>query len=456
MASGLRRWGLRTRVTAAFAFGALVLSLALSGLTYTVARGYLLRQRESVGLRNAYLSARLVNTGLRSANPDLPRLLNSLETEAGSRSVIFHRGEWFASTLLVGPDSIPQDLRRTVADGGAARQLHPLNGEPALVVGVPLPSVRAQYFELVPLGELDRTLRILGAVLGVGAMFTTFAGAAVGRWAASRLLRPLKEVTEAAAQVAEGSLDIRIDATEDKDLAVLAGSFNAMVDALQARLERDARFASDVSHELRSPLTTLSTSVDVMLSRRESLPERSQQALDLLAADVRRFERLVQDLLEISRSDSGAQALVLEELRLAELVLRAIETVEVDVEIGPGAGDAVVAADKRRIEQVVTNLATNALLHGGGLVRVGVERRGGDVVVQFDDSGPGVSPDDRERVFERFARGVGSDRRSDGDGVGLGLALVREHIRLHGGKAWVEDRLGGGARFCFSLPVVAS
>lgn len=449
----VRGLGLRARVTSAFALGALLLSVAMAVLTYTVTRSFLIRQRESTALRESYLSAQVVRAGLRAANSDVPRLLGSVETESGSKSLIRYRNEWFSSSLAVGRDAIPGDLRTRVEQGQPARQLSRFDGDPQLAIGIPLPAVDALYFELVPLTELDRTLRILASALAAGAGITTVAGAAVGRWAATRLFRPLHAVSDAAAEVASGQLEIRLDAGEDRDLAVLADSFNAMVDALQARIERDARFASDVSHELRSPLTTLSTSVDVMLSRRDEIPERPRQALDLLAADVRRFERLVQDLLEISRADAGAAVLAREEVRLAELVLRAIGPQEVEVEIGPGAGDATVMADKRRIEQVVTNLATNAILHGGGLDRVGILRDGDRLLVQFDDRGPGVAEDFRERIFERFARGSSNDRRADGDGVGLGLSLVKEHMRLHGGAVWVEDRPGGGARFVIAMDV---
>lgn len=450
----LRRMGMRSRVTAAFALGALLLSVSLSVMTYSLTRGFLVRQRESSALRQSYLHAQVVRAGLMTANSDVPRLLGSLDTGSGSQSVLRYRGRWFASSLAVGRHSVPPRLRDAVESGRPARQLTRVDGHAQLAIGVPLPAVDAVYFELVPLSELDRTLRILSGALGLAAAITTVAGAAVGRWAANRLLRPLREVSAAAADVAGGSLGIRLDAAEDRDLAGLADSFNAMVDALQARIERDARFASDVSHELRSPLTTLATAVDVMLARRSEMPDRARQALDLLAADVRRFERMVESLLEISRAEADGQAIVTEVVALAELVGHSLGPPGVPIVVEPDANGAMVRVDKRRIEQVVSNLAANALVHGGGLVRVGVRRRGQLVHLEFDDAGPGVPLDERERIFERFARVAGTDRRSAGDGVGLGLALVREHVRLHGGAAWVEDRPGGGARFVVALPEV--
>src|SRR6185369_10955725 len=116
----------------------------------------------------------------------------------------------------------------------------------------------------------------------------------------------------------------RLEATDDPHLGLLATSFNEMAQALEERVERDARFASDVSHELRSPLMTLSASTEVLQARREEMPERAAAALDLLVADVARFQGLVEDLLEISRFDAGAVRLHREDLQVAEFVRQAV------------------------------------------------------------------------------------------------------------------------------------
>jgi signal transduction histidine kinase len=128
------------------------------------------------------------------------------------------------------------------------------------------------------------------------------------------------------------------------------------------------------------------------------------------------------------------------------------------VEIEEGARDVVASVDKRRVVRIVANLLDNARKYGGGAERVAVERIGGELRIVVEDGGLGVAEEDRERVFERFSRAsavVG--RRSTGEGVGLGLALVREHAALHGGRVWVEDRFDGrsGARFVVALPVEA-
>lgn len=452
------RLGLRARVTFAFALGALTLSAVLSFLTYGLTRNYLVQQREESAVSQAYLNGRVVRDALRSPEPDVAKLLTSLENPAGTGSVLRFRDRWFVNSLAVGSDALPPGLRGEVQAGRPAVQRFSLAGEPWVAVGVPLPRVGAAYFEAFTLAEAKRTLEILGFSLAGAALATTLAGAAMGRWASGRVLRPLGGVSEAAAAIAGGRLDTRLAIADDKDLAPFAESFNRMVDALSTRIERDTRFASDVSHELRSPLTTLATSLEVLWRRRDDLPPRAQTALDLMAGEVVRFQRLVEDLLEISRCDAGVAELHLEEVHVGDLVRNALDAVgdDIAVDVEPHLLVASVLADKRRVERVVANLVDNARAYGKGVTRVAVEQEGPAIRLVVEDSGPGVKPDEREKVFERFFRGTASGRRS-GEGSGLGLALVAEHVRLHGGRVWVEGRRHGpGARFVVEIPAVAS
>jgi two-component system, OmpR family, sensor histidine kinase MtrB len=230
------------------------------------------------------------------------------------------------------------------------------------------------------------------------------------------------------------------------------------VDALQGRIERDARFVSDVSHELRSPLTTLATAVQVLEARRGELPERSQLALDLVVDEIARFQHVVSELLELSRADAGVEDLDLEPVHLGELVLQAASRLDgaaTTVEIDPAVAATAILADKRRLERVLVNLFDNAQTHGEGLAAIHVRRHDDVVRVEVEDNGPGVPPEEREAVFERFFRGAVSGRRGTDSGAGLGLALVSEHIAAHGGRVWVEDRDDPqvtGARFVVEIP----
>lgn len=438
-----------------FGLGALALSALMAGLTYFTARQYILNERQTAILRQAYVNASYVRSALRSPNSNVTELLGSLDTLPGSLSVLESDNQWYATSISLGEDAIPAGLRHRVLSGTPAFQHFSLRGTPQLAVGVPVPSVQAAYFEVFSLAELSRTLSILALALIAAAAVTTVAGTVVGRWASGRALRPLAEVSAVAETIAGGRLDTRLDPADDADLSALAASFNRMADALQERIEREARFTSDVSHELRSPLTTLSNAIGLLSSHRAELPPRSRQALDLLVADVRRFQGMVDDLLEISRVDTGSAELLLDEVEVGELVHHAAVAAgagNVPVEIDESVAGQRLSVDKRRIERVVANLVTNAKQYAGGVSRLALEPAPAGVRLVVADRGPGVPPSERDRIFERFYRGQVSGQRGGGQGTGLGLSLVAEHVRLHGGRVWVEDGLGGENRFVVELP----
>ena len=202
--------------------------------------------------------------------------------------------------------------------GATGRQRFLRDGQPFLAVGVNVAEFDVQYFEVFPLAPLARSLRVVGGSLILGSAVAALLAAAVGWSASRRLLRPVSRVADAASELASGGLDTRLEPERDADLDRLVTSFNDMADAVQDRIEREARFASDVSHELRSPITALSAAVEVLDGRREELPERSQQALDVVVNQVRRFDQMVLDLLELSRLDAGVDESHLEPVVLAE------------------------------------------------------------------------------------------------------------------------------------------
>ena len=455
------RFGLRSRIAIAFALGAFLLSLLLSVVTYGLVRGNLVSEREAAATRQAFLNARVVRDQLRSQSQPEQAVLDGLESPSGASPVLLRNGQWFAVTSERGREQLPKALRDTVIGGHAARMRFSLDKHAQLGVGVPLPAVKAAYFEIASMEDTEKSLGSTGISLAAAAVVTTIAGAFLGTWASRRVLRPLGQISAAAVAIAGGRLDTRVAPIADPDLGTLVTSFNDMASALQVRIERDARFASDVSHELRSPLTTLTTSIGVLEARRDELSDRGQAALDLLVLDVQRFSAMVEDLLEISRFDAGAAQLHLETVRISELVLQAVATIteaDVPVTISADAASCTVAVDKRRLVRVLANLVGNAERHGGGCTQVNVELVDHDVRIGVEDEGPGVDDADRDRIFDRFARGSDvAGRRGAFEGVGLGLALVREHVNLHGGRVWVEHNEGGngGARFVVELPIVA-
>jgi signal transduction histidine kinase len=159
------------------------------------------------------------------------------------------------------------------------------------------------------------------------------------------------------------------------------------------------------------------------------------------------------DLLEISRVDQAQDTSHLEPVDVAQLLRHVAKSAEPALPLGPVLPDgAMVLADRRRLERVIANLVDNAQAHAGGVSRVGLSLHAESVRIEVDDAGPGVPRHLRTRIFERFARAQSNTDAAGRGGAGLGLALVLEHTRLHGGTVWVDDAPGGGARFVVSLP----
>jgi signal transduction histidine kinase len=454
-----RRFGLRARITLAFGLGALLLSTLLAAMTWGATRENLLRQRDDIAKDRVILDAQSIQASL-GPEVNLQQLLLSIPTPEGGQPVLLAEGEWHSTNpLRFDQDSLPIELReRVVAGEGAFIQRYQLDGEPYVAVGVPIPTRQAAYFEGLPLTDLQTTLDELAVALAGAAAVTTLAGSFLGFSATRRLVRPVGEVGRAAEAIAGGALATRLNVGGDPDLLTLERSFNEMVTALEQRIERDARFASDVSHELRSPLTTLEASVQVLENQRAVMPERARTALDLLTEDISRFRTLVEDLLEISRVDAGAVTLDLSEVLASEMVQRAVAASvrpTTPIAIDDDATRCTVLVDKRRMARVIANLIENAEKYAGGATRVHVSCTPEEVRLAVEDGGHGVPEDERAIVFDRFARGRTAGARGSDTGTGLGLSLVDEHVRLHGGRVWVEDRpdYRPGARFVVALPL---
>jgi two-component system sensor histidine kinase MtrB len=456
--------GLRRRILLIFTLGALGLAAFLAFTTYGLVRSNVASQRDRSSISEAYDNSRRVNGTLQSDNATMAEVTAALESSGTGPFVLQWNGTWSPPTSGLSELSIPESLReRVITENIDARMITDVDGATYEVVGISLEGVNAQYFEFFSLEDDNETLSNVALSLLLAATITTGLGVLVGVLAARRAVRPVADASEAAKAIAGGRLETRLVPTDDPDLGVLASSFNDMAAALQQRVERDARFASDVSHELRSPLMTLSASIDVMEARRDEMPERAQAALDLLVSDVARFRGLVEDLLEISRFDAGAIRLNLEDLRVSQFVRNAVgvsSAPTLEVTTSARAESAIISGDRRRLARVIANLIDNALAYGAGEPEVSIEDGNTEsdvlthVKIAVEDHGPGVPVEERALIFERFSRGISAGQRSGSEGAGLGLALVDEHIRLHDGRVWVEDRTDGqpGARFVIELP----
>jgi len=457
-------FGLRGRMVLFFSLGAFAAALALSVVTYASTRSYLLSQRSEVAKRQAFNNAQLVRT-LYAENPaDVDQLIANIRSERGGYAVLHldasdTESEYFYAQepLRFTQSNLPQDLVSKTLLGSTGRQRFTFNSSPYEAIGVSIPSIHAQYFEAFPLGDVATTLGTIQTTLLIGVLLITVAAAFLGLSTSRNVLRPLLRVTGAADEIATGGLDTRLENEKDPDLERLVTSFNEMADAVQQRIEREQRFASDVSHELRSPVTALGAAVDVLVSKRDEFSDRNKEAIDILASQVKRFDRTVVDLLELSRLDAGASENNLDNVHLIDLIKRIMSrhgfeqvvfTHSLLTTKGSTEIDDAVLVDRRRIERILLNLLENARDHGGGATEVSLDGQVDCFVISVHDAGQGIAISERSRIFERFARGTAA-RLSTGSG--LGLAIVQEHARVLGGSAHVEDSPTGGAKFVVTI-----
>jgi len=459
----MRRRSLRLRLLVTFGLGAFVLSSLVATVTYVGVQRLLINNQQQADLGQSYVNAALVRSTLYTSPPELSNLLNSIQNASASNVLVRTHKEWLARSNSASIYDVSADTINAVDAGRATEQTLHVDGRIIFVVGVPIPSVETQFFEVFQLSNLEHTLRLLLMALIFGALATSLLGLSGGLWVARRTVRPLTEVSNAAALIADGALSTRLLVNQaDREVQQLTESFNQMVSQLVQRLERDARFASDVSHELRSPLTTLATTASVLQQHRDELTTAGRESLDLLVADLSIFQSLVEDLLEMARSDGGVEP-VMETLPIIELAQQSVRSAsrrhaldEPPVEVASGVDDPLVRVDRRRFERVITNLIDNAHRYAGGAVALRIDVAGNFVEVNVDDAGAGVPPEEAEQVFERFFRGLAAHDRGIARGTGLGLALVRDHVRTFGGTITVTRSPEGGARFQILLPLVRS
>jgi signal transduction histidine kinase len=217
-------------------------------------------------------------------------------------------------------------------------------------------------------------------------------------------------------------------------------------------------FVSAVSHELRTPLTCIRTSVDLLPATEEDSPEARAELIHTIDHHVRRLEALVGDLLEITKLEAGQIALVRQPTDLHQIAGRVVEGLRPlterkgqTVRLHPTEAVSQVDVDRRRIEQVLTNILSNAIKFTPkqGQIEVRILETPDDLRVCVSDDGPGISAEDQGRIFDRFYVVVDGRGLS---GVGLGLYIARQMVELHGGRIWVESQLGEGSTFCFTIP----
>ncbi|MGK8523247.1 sensor histidine kinase [Nocardia asteroides] len=273
---------------------------------------------------------------------------------------------------------------------------------------------------------------------------------AVVTWLVTRrALRPVEAIRSQLAEIMDGDLSRRVPEPRSRDeIARLASTTNATLAALEESAERQRRFIADAAHELRSPIASLRTQLEVAQAHPDLLE------LDGLIGDTIRLEHLAANLLLLARLDAGEQPrsdrVDLPALAREELRHRARDRVPVDIAIPEQP--VAVTGSRTQLARVLGNLVDNAQRHAASSVRVAVERDvEGRAVLSVTDDGPGVPPADRDRIFQRFVR-LDDARTRDEGGAGLGLAIVRDVVEHHAGTIRVTDGASGGACFVVTLP----
>jgi len=277
---------------------------------------------------------------------------------------------------------------------------------------------------------------------------------------ASRASRPLRRMARTATLIDGGELSHRMNEPgPPTEVHVLAEAFDRALDRLTDAFARQRDFVADASHELRTPLTVIRGQLEVLARREDVSREEVRRVEGVVRTEILRMERLVEDLLLLARADQGSllrpEPLELEAF-LTELFDGLTLTAERRWELGP-VPPGVLRADPDRLAQVLRNLARNAVEHTGpdGLVRLAATTREGRLELSVDDDGPGIPPEQRDLVFDRFHRTDASRARAVG-GTGLGLAIARAIVEAHGGRIAAAPSPAGGARLTVSLPGFAA
>ncbi|WP_324795581.1 HAMP domain-containing sensor histidine kinase [Streptomyces cyaneofuscatus] len=489
--------GLRVRLVVTFVVVALISAVTATALAYRDARTAVLQRTQ-----NAAVNDLRERVGVVAADVDLPpdertlaRFASKVSEGIGARIVVVRYQDLSATSdsLAETEGRITAELRAAVRAGSGARfQRVEWRGEPYLVVGLPVTYADGdrrtsglEVFAITALrAERDDTAALLDSVRA-GIVPVVVLAAVLALLAAGTVLRPVRKLGRATRELATGDLGSRVAVRGHDELAHLARTFNETADALQAsdaelraQEAKARRFVADVSHELRTPLAAMTMVATVLEEDADQLPPDAARAARTVGAETARLSRLVDDLMEISRFDAKAVRLNASVTDLADTVRASLAlrgwTDRVTAELRE---DVRAVVDRRRVDVIVANLVGNALRHGAPPVTVtlavadGGERGdGGDggewVVLEVADHGPGLAPEARERVFDRFYKadaartrstdtdtGSGDSDDTGGQGSGLGMAIALENARLHGGTIEVSQQPLGGAVFTLRLPL---
>jgi signal transduction histidine kinase len=352
-------------------------------------------------------------------------------------------------TPLLPVTDFDHNLRRGIPDDAVPNDDMRLSGQR-------VSTTSGDYTVLVGGGSeaVEATARTVALLLACGAPIIIAVAATASYRLVRRSLQSVDAIRGRVAEISSSDLAGRVPVPHSRDeIAALAVTMNEMLSRIEAGHRAQKRFVADASHELRSPLATIVSGLELA----EVHPELhdAEFATNTLLPEAQRMHALIEDLLLLARTDEQSLALRKEEVALDDLVeveaarvRRAAEcTVETDIR------PARLTGDPAAISQVIRNLVDNAVRHADSRIIIEVSNRDGSAILAVSDDGPGIDPADRTRAFERFVR-LDADRSRSSGGAGLGLAIVAEVVAAHGGTVTIDDRPGGGTKVVVTLPHV--
>ena len=490
-------WKARNSLAFKVIISTVILSLGVVWIT-----GSALNSRLSSGIRDVNLNSAIVEARSTIFTADYRFLLaqgekdsivekvvddvissaTTITSNENTREVVFVRSpgnsminNYEIASNLLDPVTIPQSLSERVRKADDIvweyTNMRYLQGSsiPGLAIGQKVQIPNAGQYEMYivfSLANEEKTLNLIDTYLLIAGLILVLLISLITWVVVRQVVKPVREAARIATEFTSGDFRQRMKVYSQDEISTLGSAFNEMAESLEkqiARLENlsrvQQRFVSDVSHELRTPLTTLRMASEVIAASKDNFDPTVARSSELLVAQLDRFERLLEDLLEVSRFDAEVAVLEAVDFDIVQLVNRCAEDLalvakERKTEIFVKSSEPVIMikADIRRVERILRNLMANAIDHAEEVqIDVLITASENDVAIGVRDYGVGLDENSLTRVFDRFWRADPSRARTRG-GTGLGLSIALEDARLHNGELEAWGRPGRGAHFVVTLP----
>ena len=490
-------WKARNSLAFKVIISTVILSLGVVWIT-----GSALNSRLSSGIREVNLNSAIVEARSTIFTADYRFLLaqgekdsvvqkvvddvissaTTITSNENTREVVFVRSpgntrviNYEIASNLLDPATIPKSLSERVRKSSdivwqyATMRYLQGTSAPGLAIGQKVQIPNAGQYEMYIVFSLvneEKTLSLINTYLFIAGLILLLLITLITWVVVRQVVKPVREAARIATEFTSGDFRQRMKVYSQDEISTLGHAFNEMAESLEqqiARLENlsrvQQRFVSDVSHELRTPLTTLRMASEVIAASRESFDPTVARSTELLVAQLDRFERLLEDLLEVSRFDAEVAVLEAVDFDIVQLVNRCADDLSLvakerktEIFVKSAEPEIMIKADIRRVERILRNLLANAIDHSEEVqIDVQIEASERDVAIGVRDYGIGLDENSLTRVFDRFWRADPSRARTRG-GTGLGLSIALEDARLHNGELEAWGRPGRGAHFVVTLP----